>query len=103
MSTLTGAKYLWKLPIVDQAVILHIASHYMFLLSIAQTLYTRGHITPEQINAYLFSSLERDVAHPSLMKDAQKAVDRIMYAINSKKKYLFLGIMMLMASLPPLL
>lgn len=91
MSTLTGAKYLWKLPIVDQAAILHIASHYTLSLPIAQTLYTRGHITPEQINAYLFSSLEKDVAHPSLMKDAQKAVDRIIKAIEKQEKILIFG------------
>lgn len=91
VSTLSGAKYLWKLPVADQATILHIASQYTLSLPIAQTLYTRGHITPEQIEGYLFSSLEKDVAHPSRMKDAQRAVDRILVAIENKEKILIFG------------
>jgi single-stranded-DNA-specific exonuclease len=52
---------------------------------------SRGLTTKEAINAYLFSSLEQDVAHPALLKDAQKAVDRIIHAINTKEKILVFG------------
>ncbi len=91
MSTMQGQKYLWKLPVEDIQQKLDIASRYNLSFPIAQTLLTRGMRTQEAIDAYLFSSYERDVAHASLMKDAQKAVDRIVYAIEHQEKILICG------------
>ena len=86
-----GAKYLWNIPHDDRARTLSIASTYNLSIPIAQTLVTRGILEKEQIDAYLFSSFERDVAHPSLMKDAAKAVERIAQAINNQEKILIFG------------
>lgn len=90
-SRIRGAKYLWNIPNDDRARTLSIASTYNLSIPIAQTLVTRGIIEKEQLDAYLFSSFERDVAHPSLMKDAEKAVQRILQAIENKEKILIFG------------
>ena len=91
MHTVQGAKYLWSLPERDETLLYELASKYNLSLPITQTLITRGLTTKEQIDAYLFSSFERDVAHPSRMKDAQKSVDRILKAIKDKQKMLVFG------------
>lgn len=91
MQYVQGQKYLWKLPQTDMQTVLSIASKYSLTFPIAQTLCARGFTTPAAIDAFLFSSLEKDVHHPSLMKDAQKAVDRIIYAIDHGEKILICG------------
>ena len=91
MNTILGTKYLWKLPEVDDRQIANIASTYNISMPIAHTLLTRGFTDHDAINSFLFSSLEKDVAHPSLLKDAQKAVDRILYAIAHKEPILIFG------------
>lgn len=91
MEMLQGAKYLWKLPTTNQQHILDVAAAYNISFPIAQTLLTRGYHSRELIDAYLFSSFEKDVAHASLLKDAQKTVDRIMFAIQHGEKILVAG------------
>ena len=89
--TLQGDKYFWRLPKYDSKKVLDIAAHYNLSLPIAQTLLTRGFSKYKDIDSYLFSSYERDVAHPSLLKDADKSVDRILQAIENKEKILIAG------------
>ncbi|MCL5875877.1 MAG: single-stranded-DNA-specific exonuclease RecJ [Candidatus Dependentiae bacterium] len=91
MNVIQGEKYIWKLPDVDQTAILEIAARYNVSFPIAQTVISRGFTTPEAIDSYLFSSFEKDVAHPSLLKDADKTVDRIIKAIHNKEKILIFG------------
>ena len=91
MNTLQGDKYLWLLPNEDKQFVLETAKNYSLSFPICQTLFSRGILTKEQINAFLFSSYERDVAHPSLMKDMTKSVDRVIAAINNKEKILVCG------------
>lgn len=91
MNILQGDKYLWKLPDHNKESVLEIASAFNLSFPIAQTLLTRGYINKEMVNSFLFSSYEADVAHPSLMKDAHKAVDRILQAIAHKEKILIYG------------
>ncbi len=91
MNTISGAKYLWKLSVVEDKRVANIASTYNISMPIAHTLLSRGFIDHDAIRSFLFSSLEKDVAHPSLMKDAQKAVDRILYAIVNKEPILVFG------------
>lgn len=86
-----GRKYRWNLPSYDSELVLAIAKRYSLSFPIAQTLINRGYHDQEAIDSFLFSSLSKDVAHPSLMKDAQKAVDRILYAIKHKEKILVFG------------
>ena len=91
MKTISGSKYIWKLPETDAQHIAHIAATYNISFPIAHTLLSRGYTEHNAIRSFLFSSLEKDVAHPSLLKDAQKAVDRIMYAIANKEPILIFG------------
>ena len=91
MITLQGSKYLWKLPQVDKQHLLTIAASYNLSIPVAQTLITRGYTSRETIDPFLFSSFERDVAHPRLLKDGHKAVERIIAAINNKEKILVAG------------
>lgn len=88
---LQGEKYLWRLPKVEDSLIVDIASAYNLSLPIAQTLLNRGLTSKETIEEYLFSSYEKDVAHSSRMKDAEKAVDRILSAIKNKESILVFG------------
>lgn len=86
-----GAKYVWNMPEVNDQHVAHIAATYNISMPIAHTLYARGFREHDQITAFLFSSFEKDVAHPSQLKDAQKAVDRIVYAIRNKEPILIFG------------
>ena len=56
-----------------------------------QTLASRGLTTKEGLDSYLFSTFERDVAHPALLKDAEKAIARLLRAIKDKEKILICG------------
>ncbi len=89
--TLQGAKYLWQVPQDDRARMLDIAHKYSISFPVAQTLIERGYTTPQAIDAFLFTSLERDVAHASRMKDADRAVDRLLFAIEHGQKILICG------------
>ena len=90
-SCIEGSKYLWKLPNVDDSLVYTLARAYNISFSVMQVLLTRGLKTPAELDSYLFSSFEKDVPHPSLLKDAQKAVDRILLAIERKEKILICG------------
>ena len=63
----------------------------IFLFPLLKYLWRAAITEKEHIDAYLFSSFERDVAHASLMKDAEKAVERILQAIENKEKILIFG------------
>lgn len=88
---LQGEKYLWRLPSINTKEVADIASSYNLSFPIVQTLLTRGFTKPEDIDSFLFTTYERDVAHPARMKDAQKAVDRILQAIAHQEKILIFG------------
>lgn len=88
---LQGNKYLWVLPPTDDKRIADLAAQYSISFPIAHTLLTRGFVTKEMIDTFLFSSLERDVAHAARLKGAPEAVDRILSAIQKKEKILVFG------------
>jgi len=85
---LHGEKYVWRLPTFERQIIADIAASYNLSFPIAQTLVARGFTSPEAIDAFLFSSFERDVAHASLLKDVQRSVDRIFAAIKKQESIL---------------
>lgn len=91
MQVVQGLKYRWNIPGVDHQKALDIASTYNLAIPLAHTLLSRGYDSKEMIDSYLFSSFEKDVSSCALMKDAQKAVDRILYAIEHKEKILIFG------------
>lgn len=87
----SGEKYIWKIPVVDQQKIAVIASKYNLSFAVAQVLYSRGFSDESAIEAFLFSSFEDNVADARLMKDAEKAVDRLLLAMENKEQILVFG------------
>lgn len=91
MNIVQGEKYIWRMPKNNSQASLQLASLYSLSLPIAQTLLNRGLDDKEEIEKFLFSSFEHDVSHASLLKDAQKSVDRILKAIQNKENILIFG------------
>lgn len=91
MQTVSGIKYIWKLPATDTQKVLDIASEFSLSIPLSQILISRGYTTKDAVEDYLFSSETKDVASAALMKDAEKAVDRILKAIENKEKILVFG------------
>lgn len=85
-----GAKYLWWLP-SDNEQLHTLASTYNLSFPVMQTLLTRGFTTSQALDKYLFSYFEQEVGHSSLLKDAERAVDRILSALERKEKILVCG------------
>lgn len=90
-ATITGKKYLWFLPTIDEAAARNIAYAHNLSIPIAQVLYNRGYRTSTDINAFLFSSMEQDVANPRLLAGAEIAASRILKAIERQEKILIFG------------
>lgn len=88
---INGEKYLWKISKSDNAAITSIAAKYNISLSVAHVLYVRGFREHDAIESFLFPTFEMSVPHTSKMKDAQKAVDRIVYAIDNNEQILVCG------------
>ncbi len=86
-----GQKYLWEIPTELCKTSIDIAARYSLAIPLAQALVQRGRCDSEEIESFLFSSFEKDVGHPSVMKDAQKVVDRIERAIERGEKILIFG------------
>lgn len=90
-ATIQGMHYRWQLPTDDQKTVNYIAATYNLSFPIAHVLATRGISDRAALDEFLFSSLEKDVAHPSKLMDAEKAVERILRAIENKEKILVAG------------
>ena len=88
---ISGKKYLWKIPVTDQQKIAAIAAQHNLSFAVAQVLYSRGFTDQEKIELFLFSSFENNVADPRLLKDAEKAVDRILLAMERQEPMLVFG------------
>ncbi len=89
-SHVQGNKYLWFLPPTHEKVV-QLSAAYNMSVSLMQTLMNRGFDTKEKIDSFLFTSKERDVFSESLLKDAERAVDRIISAIKNNEKILIVG------------
>jgi single-stranded-DNA-specific exonuclease len=88
---ITGLKYRWLQKNVDRARVRDVAYRHGLTLPIAHVLVTRGIISDEQIQSYLFGSYEQDVPHASHFKDSKIAVQRIIRALKHKEKILIFG------------
>ncbi len=86
-----GQKYRWQLPQTNLPLMQDLASRLNVCFPVVQTLLTRGMENVADIERFLFSQEERDVGHPSLLKDALKAVDRIIEAIERRENILICG------------
>src|SRR6266478_4368829 len=88
---ISGQKYIWKIPTVDQQQVAAIAARYTLSFAVAQVLYARGFTDADSIEKFLFSRFEDSVADTRLMKDAEKAVDRILTAMEKQEQILVFG------------
>ena len=84
-----GRRFVWKIKNSDKDVVNAIASNHNLSFPIAQSLYVRGLISREDVNSFLFVS-EDSVADPKLLKDSERAVERILQAIEYQEKILIL-------------
>lgn len=91
MLFIQGKKYLLQVRHIDNLAITKIADEFNLSFPVAKVLYSRGYSSSEQIRSFLFGSLEQDVAHASKLKDGQKALERILLAIDRKEKILVSG------------
>jgi single-stranded-DNA-specific exonuclease len=86
-----GKKYIWKISSVDQQKVAAIAARYNLSFAVAHVLYSRGFTQEDDIERFLLNSFENNVADPRLLKDAEKAVDRILLAIERQESMLVFG------------
>lgn len=86
-----GAKYIWQIPEVDEQQVFEYAAMFNLSLPVIHTLLGRGLQSKDDLESYLFSSFSKDVPHPSKLKDADKAVDRIEKAIKDNERILIFG------------
>ncbi len=90
-ATIQGKKFLWRLPQTDHDIVMQIAADFNLSFPIAQTLVARGFVDKKQLQDFLLVSKDISVGDPALMKDASKAVARILQAIENKEKILIFG------------
>ncbi len=90
MEGIQGAKYRWLLPRATMQDVYAQASSYNFSMPVMQTLMGRG-FSGALLDRYLASSYEETVAHPSLLQDAEKAVERLLLALERGEKILIAG------------
>src|SRR5579862_3471287 len=90
-TTIIGKKYLWKIASTDQQETAAIASRYNLSFPVAQVLNSRGFNNDDEIERFLSNNFENNVADPRLLKDAEKAVDRILRAIEHQEQILVFG------------
>ncbi|MBP9764998.1 single-stranded-DNA-specific exonuclease RecJ [Candidatus Babeliales bacterium] len=86
-----GDKYLIGLPQINEDRAVQIAQTFNVSSVLAKVLLARGKDHDESISNYLITSRDKDVADPALMKDALRAVDRILQAIDRQEKILIFG------------
>ncbi|MBI2353349.1 single-stranded-DNA-specific exonuclease RecJ [Candidatus Dependentiae bacterium] len=86
-----GVKYLVGLPQIDVEQAVSIAQKFNLSISLAKTLLARQISDPSLIENFLINDVLNNVADPSLMKGALKAVQRIEQAIEKNEKILIFG------------
>lgn len=86
-----GLAYQWRMQDVDSVAVAQLAADVALPLPVAHALYTRGFTHKDQLHDYILSSYEKDVADPALLKDASKAVARIIKAMHAHEKILIAG------------
>lgn len=87
-----GEKYWWLPPrMQEQKELISLAATYNLSPPIMQTLVGRGLTAKDLLDAYLFAVHDVERAHPLLLADAQKAVERIEQAIQRGERILVFG------------
>jgi single-stranded-DNA-specific exonuclease len=90
MGYVKGLKYRWQIPSVDNQKAQDIALAYSLSFAVSHVLVARKFFPSQTLDQYLFGDADL-VYDPALLKDATKAVDRILRAIENKEKILICG------------
>lgn len=86
-----GLSYQWRLPAhADSAAVQDIAADLNIALPVAEVLYHRGYRSAAACRNFLFTPAEV-VGDGALLKDAERAVERIIRAITLQEKILVAG------------
>lgn len=89
---LQGQKYLWQLPDSElEEVSRHFALSYSLSMPIAQVVAGRGYSSKAELEKFLFTPRAEHVHESCLLKDSEKAVERILCAIKNQEKILIAG------------
>ncbi len=91
MKILQGAKYIWQIPDFDQVRVAEFSATYNLSYPIIQTLLSRGLKDKSELDQFLTSSYEKDVASSELLKDGPEVARRIIEAIDKQEKILICG------------
>lgn len=86
-----GVKYLWRLPAYNKHAVEQITKHYTLSFPVAQILGNRNFVPGSLLDKYLFGQIDYETKTSVGLKDAQKAVDRLVQAIEKKEKILICG------------
>lgn len=90
-SYVQGHKYLIGLPLVCNDEAARLADHFNISQSLAKVLIARNMKDIVTVSNYLMTSYDKDVHDPRLLKDGEKAVKRILKAIEKQEKILIFG------------
>jgi len=85
-----GFNYNWLLPALNQELVYRLSSLYNFSVPLIQTLVNRGLDNKEKLDEFLFIC-EKDIGLARLLKDSEKAVQRIVQALEKNEKILVVG------------
>ena len=85
-----GQKYLWHKKEFDEDIVRTISFDHNLSLPISRVLYAKGFVCKDEINSFLFSTLDKDTFDSSFLKDSSIAVNRLKEAIDKKERILYL-------------
>ena len=88
----------WKLKQINRNKILHIKENFFLSETLARLMVIKK-INLEDIKLFLKPELNKNLIFPNLLTGMSEAVNHIYEEVISKKKFVFLVIMMLMVQL----
>lgn len=89
--TIQGVQYRWQLPPIESALAGELGAAYLLSPALMQVLINRGLTTKAVLDNFLFTPREHVVHDAALLKDAEKAVERIQRALKNNEKILIAG------------